>query len=350
MIGVTFIIKDDSEVKYLRPLLKSLGFYAKHTTVTITNEPGDKIRKVCDEFGASYNFFKWVKDFAKARNFGIDNLPAKYDYVFTCDADDVIENVSKLGAVVKTMKELKAESCYIPYTTKVDKENGDSVINVIRLFKRGSGKYVRPIHEVYVPDGELRMADHRVRCIHTKDADQIEAGERRNLDALLAIKKKTDEDYRYIASSYLMFGEVDKALETLLKIKPDFGFYYDVRVTIARIYKHKRKLDKAVEVAEDLMNEYGDYANTYFHLGSYYILTKQYEKALATYLQGFEKPKLPQVATASSHDIFINPLGKVAFLYETLGMHDKALWVVEVLKKISPDLKKVKELEKLIKE
>jgi glycosyltransferase involved in cell wall biosynthesis len=349
MIGVSLIIKDDSEAKYLKPLLKSLGSHVKNTYVTITNEPADKIRAICDEMGAHYNWFKWVKDFAKARNFGIDNLPAKYDYVFTCDADDVIENAQKLGAVVKSMKELQAVACYVPYITKRDKENGDTMINVIRLFKRGSGKYVRPIHEVFVPDSDMRMADHRVKCIHTKDHELLEASERRNLEALLAIKDKTDEDYRYIASSQILFGQVDEALENLLKIGPDFGFYYDVRVTIARIYRHKRKLDKAIEVMEDLVKEYPDFANAYFALGSYYILVKEYEKALETYLKGFERPKMPQVATSSSHEIFINPLGKMVFLYETLGMHDKALWCLEVLKKIAPDLKKVKELEELLK-
>lgn len=99
---------------------------------------------------------------------------------------------------------------------------------------------------------------------------------------------------------------------------------------------------------EKLVELYGEYSDPYFDLGNYLIDMMEYERALKVYLDGFKRQKMRSIMTSSSHNTFINPLGKMAFLYETLGMHDKAVWCVKVLKKIAPDLNKVKDLERLI--
>jgi hypothetical protein len=342
MIGISLIIKDDSEAHYLKALLRSLGKKSKDTYVTITNEPADEIRAICDKRKAHYNFFKWTNNFAEARQYGFDNLPEKYDYIFTCDADDIIEGK------VDNIDMGDADTCYITYITRRDKEYGDTIVNVPRLTKRGTGHWVRPIHEVWKADTANFIIDggKNVKCIHTKT--DIEAGEKRNLDMLLGIEHKTDEDRRYIASSYIVMNKLDEALKYLEEIKDDFGFYYDVLVTISNIYKYKKKFKEGIPFLDKLLKTYGEYSDPYFVKGEYLIVMKDYPQALETYLEGFKHPKMGQIMTASSHNVAINPLGKVAFLYETLGMHDKAVWCVEVLKKISPDTNKVKELERLI--
>jgi hypothetical protein len=348
MIGISLIIKDDTELRYLTALLTSLGDRLYDVYVTITQQNSKNVKKLIEKMGAHWNYFEWVNDFSKARQYGFDNLPDKYTYIFTCDADDVVENVDNLDKIVKEMEEAGAESCYIPYITSRDKEYGDTIVNVKRVVKRGTGHWVRPIHEIWASDRNTAIASKLVKCIHTKK-DAI-ASEERNLEMLLKIKKKTDEDHRYIAMAYISLNQIDKALEHLLKISPEFGFYFDVLCTIAQIYKWKREYDKGLKKAEELVKVYGEYSNPYFVLGNYLIQIKDYQRALDTFIEGFKHPKMPNIMTASSHNIAINPLGKVAFLYEMLGQHDKAVWCVEALKKIAPDLKKVQELESIIKD
>lgn len=350
-IGISLIIKDDSEAHYLKNLLKSLRRRSDDVFVTITGKESSELQKICQKRSVKFNFFPWINDFAKARQFGFDNLPKEYDYIFTCDADDVIEHAGNLDKIVRNMIEADADFCYITYVTSQDKEYGDTIVNVPRLTKRGAGKWVRPIHEVWVgnnPDNFIIDRGKNVRCIHTKK--DVKAGEKRNLDMLLAIKNKTDEDHRYIAAAYISLSNYDKALEHLKKISPNFGFYFNVLEVIANIYRYKRDLDKGVEVLEKMVKQYGQYSDPYFVLGSYLISKKEYQRALDTYLEGFKHPKMPKIMTDSSHNVLINPLGKVAFLYETLGQHEKALWCVQVLNKIAPDLKKVKTLTELITE
>lgn len=347
-VGISLICKGDDEYDYLKALLKSLRKHTGDVFITLTSDNTEKSKKLIQKVGGHHNFFKWCDDFSKARNFGYDSLPEEYTHIFTCDSDDIVQNPGNIQVIANDMQKMGADSCYIPYITGKDKEYGDQITNVIRIVRRGSGHWVRPIHEVWVSDTDKAIADRRVKCIHTKK--DVLAGETRNLNMLLAIKKKTDEDHRYIASAYLTLNKTDEALEHLLRIKPSFGFYYDVLNTIASIYKFKGKLDKSIETVEKLVRKYKNFSDPYFVMGGYLIDKKEYERALETYLEGVKHPKMHHIMSSSSHNVFINPLGKMAFLYETLGMHDKAVWCVEVLKKIAPDLAKVKSLEEIIKE
>jgi glycosyltransferase involved in cell wall biosynthesis len=340
----------DREYDYLKALLRSVRKRSNDVFVTVPYKDSEKVQELVTKAGAHLKFWEWNNSFCDARNFA-DELPKNYRYRFTCDCDDVIENIGNLEKIVWNMEKEGADFAYITYVTGQNKDYGDQIVNVPRMIKLGKGKWVRPIHEVWVgddPDNFIIDKGKNVRCIHTKK--DIESGETRNLNMLLEIKGKTDEDYRYIAASYMTLGQIDKALEYLLKVTPKFGFYFEVLQTIANIYEYRRDLKTGLKYMNKLVKQYGEYSDAYFAKGNYLIKMKKYQEALDTYIEGFKHPILPKIMTFSSHEVFINPLGKVAFLYEELGQHDKAVWCTKVLNKLAPNVSKVKETTKLILE
>ena len=350
-VGISFLCKGNDELEYLDNLLKSLHKLSSDVFITLTTNDSDKCKKLIKKYKANWNFFEWTANFSEARQFGFDNLPSEYSHIFYCDCDDIIVNPGVLKKVANNMERQKIDSCLISYITNQDKEHGDAILRVKSLIKRDSGKWVRPIHEVWVQDDPSSFThDTMLKRIHTKKHEQVANSEQRNLDMLLAIENKTDEDRRYIAASYIYFKKFDKAIKYLKPIKEEFGFYYDVQDLLSGLYAQTDQKDKAIETLKNLANKYPELADPYFSLGKLYIKFKDYNKAVESYVEGFKRKKMQSIIVDSTHDKIINPLGKLAYCYEMTNQHDKAVWCIEVLKKIAPNYKKIQDQYNLIKE
>ena len=55
-------------------------------------ESQKKVKRVCKEFKATWNWFEWCNDFSKARNYSFSVVPKDFDYIFWMDTDDVISD------------------------------------------------------------------------------------------------------------------------------------------------------------------------------------------------------------------------------------------------------------------
>ena len=86
------IVKDDTEAEELRRALRSVNGVMDGIFITGTKNPQKKVKRVCKEFKATWNWFEWCNDFSKARNYSFSVVPKDFDYIFWMDTDDVISD------------------------------------------------------------------------------------------------------------------------------------------------------------------------------------------------------------------------------------------------------------------
>lgn len=135
----------------------------------------DQILIVCDSKGTSKTtgktdliFHPLENDFSSQRNFALSK--AKGDWVLFLDSDEIVG--SELQREIKEAIKSKSFSAY--YLPRIDTcfhwplrhgETGHA--KIIRLGRKNSGKFVRPVHEIWKIKG--RVGELRSPLYHIKD-------------------------------------------------------------------------------------------------------------------------------------------------------------------------------------
>ena len=120
----------------------------------------DNTKNIVNQYTDKIYDFKWVNDFAKARNYSFSK--ATKDYILWMDADDVILQEDK-----KKLKKLKESmdgtvDVYTMVYNYSQDENGTPIIvqRRERIVKRENNyQWISPIHEVIVPTGNIVDTD-----------------------------------------------------------------------------------------------------------------------------------------------------------------------------------------------
>jgi len=191
-IGLCVIIKDDSELKGLKKLIKSCGKYVNEFYVTGNNEPQEKIKAFCKDSGVHYSFKKWNKNFAEMRNFNFSQN--KCDYGFWADADDTIVGAKNLPALVKDMEERGINLVYMNYDYSKCADLGQADHLRPRLYKNdGKFYWEKSVHETLNHPDEVSISTDLVYVSHEYDFQTKFEKEKRNYDILRAEYEK-DKD------------------------------------------------------------------------------------------------------------------------------------------------------------
>ncbi len=156
-ISLCMIVKN--EEKTLQRCLVSVQDIADEIIIVDTGST-DKTRDIARDFTEKIYNFKWINDFAAARNYSYDQ--ATMDYILWLDADDVI-----LPADWNKLIELKdsldpsVDIVMLKYNAAFD-DQGNVILSYMRerLSKR-SGKYrwQEPVHEYLLAVGNTILAD-----------------------------------------------------------------------------------------------------------------------------------------------------------------------------------------------
>ena len=104
-IALCVIVKPDkNEAKLLYRLFAHENLYkmVDGIFVTITGKKGQSVEceNIIKEAGGNISYFKWVNDFAKARNFNFSQPGKEYDWIMWADADDIVLGVENIRNVV----------------------------------------------------------------------------------------------------------------------------------------------------------------------------------------------------------------------------------------------------------
>lgn len=151
---LTAVVLAKNEENNIRGCIKSLSFCDE--VIVIDDYSGDKTEIFSSKLGAKVVRKKLDNDFAKQRNFGIEK--AKYQWVFFVDAD---ERISK-GLANEIRESLKKGGVSAFIFKRCDFMWGRWLTHgevgrfrAIRLIKKGSGKWIRAVHEKYFTEGKV---------------------------------------------------------------------------------------------------------------------------------------------------------------------------------------------------
>lgn len=216
-IALAMIFKADEPKERVDRCLSSILPHVDAFYATITTEDGKPDLK-CSSYKAVLEFqkkfspvkiswFKWIMDFSAARNFNLKQIPPLYEYIFWCDADDIVIGGECLRALAKMGKEQNVGAFYCTYfyylstaglqhfadTGKVLQEQVMIEHMRERLIKRGLYKWVGRLHETMIEKTETRkVMNNQFSVVHTIEHKDLMSALARNTKILeKALNKET---------------------------------------------------------------------------------------------------------------------------------------------------------------
>jgi glycosyltransferase involved in cell wall biosynthesis len=285
-ISVCMIVKNEEEV--LARCLTSVKAIADEIIVVDTGSD-DRTKEIAKEFTNRVFEFKWIDDFAAARNFSFSQ--ATMDYIMWLDADDIIQDADQDGFLkLKKMLPPDTDVVMLPYHTGFDAEGNPSFSYFReRLLKREHGfQWKGAIHEAITPEGKIVYLDSAAvthKKIHPSDPN-------RNLNIFEKIRSSGTE------------------------LNPREQFYY-----ARELYYHKRYTD-AITVYEKFLNDGMGWVENcigacQFLAYCYYELGEE-TKALSALLRSLEYdvPRAELCCDIGNHFFHRNRLEQAVFWYE----------------------------------
>lgn len=161
-ISVCMIVKN--EERQLRACLDSLKPIADEIVIVDTGS-SDCTKDIAREYTDLVYDFPWIDDFAAARNFAFSK--ATKDYIYTADADEVIDAANiRLFLQVKSALLPEVEIVQMHYLNLMEENTVYSSKRELRpkLFKRlRTFEWVNPVHETVRLDPVIYNSDIEIR-------------------------------------------------------------------------------------------------------------------------------------------------------------------------------------------
>ena len=305
-IAVGMIVKDDTEAVILRRALKSVYKYVDGIFITGTKEPQKEIKKVCKEFNANWNYFKWNKDFSAARNYSFNVITKDYEWIFWMDTDDIVvgaENFQKSIAVAEK-NNIKAIFARYLYQVEVDENLNVKQVLIEHLRERiirndGTYKWVAPIHETLieqVPSGKADTQDFMV--VHLITPEEMMNSLWRNVEILENEVMANPADPRpiyYLAKAYfdtraeeLLYEPAGQGLESItIELIKDYlrksGWAEERSQAweyLSMIYREMGDHKKGITCLLEALTENPLFTSVYIQLALCYVQLQDWVKAL----------------------------------------------------------------------
>ncbi|MCD6319236.1 MAG: glycosyltransferase [Candidatus Desulfofervidaceae bacterium] len=252
----------------------------------------DRTIEIAKQCGAKVYYFRWCDDFSAARNESLKY--ATCDYILWLDADDRIEqpDIEKLIKLKENLpKDKKAAFAFKIVSIYPDKEES---AYQIRIFPNLSQVRFRgKVHEDISLDIQkmgITPVFVDIKVIHQGYINPLVNKKKaeRNLRLLWQELKEQPENlhwHYYLGQTYNLLGKREKAKSHLLKVFHQNGqchqsVYIAAVVNYANILLEEGKPDEAMALLETLYDKFPQDDFVKFVLGQYYVLNKDFEKAL----------------------------------------------------------------------
>jgi glycosyltransferase involved in cell wall biosynthesis len=155
MISAVVLTKNEEDS--VERCLKSLFFCDE--VIVVDDFSTDKTVEIAEELGATVYKKKLENNFSQQRTFGIEK--AKGDWILFVDADEEVS--SELAAETKKLDK-NISAYFIPrrdFWWGRELKHGETASvrskGIVRLVKKDSGSWERPVHEEFIPVGKTGM-------------------------------------------------------------------------------------------------------------------------------------------------------------------------------------------------
>jgi len=311
-----------------------------------------KVSAVIKKYNGVESFFKWEKDFAKARNFNFNQVTEDYEFIGWNDADDICKGADKLKTLTKTMENGKIDIAVMNYLYDFNEKKECTVKHLkTRVVRRGSVEWVGAVHEDFEQKRELESYFCKdIEILHLTDEKRAGDSIKRNLEIALAEEKRNPNDPRstwLVANAYWGNGIKDKAIEYFEKFIIES--YSDEEKYIANIVLADLKKDELSALRAFSIRP--NYPNAYFKLAEIKYDAGKFQTAIELIEIGLQLP-IPEmtIMVHNPRDYDYNPLMLMLKCYWKLGKTSKAVEIIGEMAKMFPDDKDVQRKQKLLKE
>ncbi len=247
-ISLCMIVKD--EEKTLERCLSSIKDIVDEIIIVDTGST-DKTKEIAKKFNSKIYDFKWIDDFAAARNFSFSK--ATKEYVFWLDGDDYLddENINNFRDL-KDQLDRNIDTVTMEYSLTRD-ENGQTTYSLRRnrLVKRLNGfKWIGKVHEYLEVAG---VSFHSNVCVNH---GKVKSSGSRNLDIFKKMEASgvefTTRDLFYYSNELFYNGYYEEAIRKYEKfLDNNLGWIEDKKVAIANLiqcYSFTNKPEKKIEL------------------------------------------------------------------------------------------------------
>jgi glycosyltransferase involved in cell wall biosynthesis len=289
---------------------------------------------------------KWEKSFSKARNESFSY--ATKDYIFWCDADDVIsdENIQRINKLKQSdLSSFDYVSMHYMYNLS---NNDSSYVRRDCLLKRANNyRWSGDIHECLNTGASEKekwySTDIEIFHHKTKNSSQ------RNLDIFRHMidtnKEFTLRDLFYYGSELYFNSLYDEAIEIYNKCieRKDEMWAVDLLTLYLRMYdiylNKKNDEEKAIRYVQDSLLVATPRADFCCALGDYFLRRRSYQIALRWYMMAYKN-----YDETSDRDMLVlksyytwYPLLQLCVVFWELGDKETAYIVNEEAAKYNPD-------------
>lgn len=358
-IALCMIVKpSDEESVVLDRCLAEASKHVDGVFVTITGE-NTMCELVASKYGAIVTHTPWEFDFAKARNFALDQIPKDFTHWTWLDCDDVPRNYDKLKPTVEAHPEIDA--FIFNYLYSFDERRNPIVVHgKTRVLKHDdSARWVGALHEDFDMKRDMRsFFVEGIDVLHLSDDVRVADSTDRNIDISSRDLEQKPEDPRCfwnLANSLKMAGRNEEAaaifLEFLKRSKSDDEKFI-VHLRMAEIEMSVNNFNVALDHARYAIGMRPDFPDAFHMAGHVFFAMHRFAEAKDMFKRGLNrKPGYHGVIVFNPRDYDYHPMMALAKTYFQLSMPQLAVPLLEACLSITPDDKHLKNtVENLKKE
>lgn len=234
-VSLVMIVKD--EEKWLGPCLDSVKDVVDEIIIVDTGST-DGTKALAESYGAKVFDFKWIDDFAAARNFAFSK--ATQEFILWLDADDRLDGAEKLKGVLAALQP-QFTCVLMQYFYGFDEFGNCTALHMKNRVVKNDGNFTWKgrIHEDLIPimtTGVSSTVD--VAVYHRADGERVRASSERNLKVALSEYKERPLDPRVVfnvANSYVGMGRHEEAIKFYLEYLTKSGWDEEKYIATCRI-------------------------------------------------------------------------------------------------------------------
>lgn len=333
-ISACVIVKN--EEKNIPRWLKCNGALADEIIVVDTGSTDNTV-KLAKEAGAKLFYFEWIKDFAAAKNYAIEQ--ATGDWIMFLDADESFtpETQKKLRQELERFDKDKSVAALLCRLLDVNEDDDYKIVNTFllpRIFRRSPYiRYKGAIHEqLENRRGNKRMVfASGVEIMHTGYSSSIiRSKAERNLPIMLAELEKAETDqekrrlYPYLMDAYNTFQDHDKVLyygqmciDNNYRMLGDPSHFYEV-ITMS-MYNAGKPAEEIFAKLDEAQGVFPDQPFFHFVRGMTWEREDDLAESEQEMLKGLELRKIIEEKMAQGVGASDTSRGFLPYAYERLG-------------------------------
>lgn len=203
MISATILTKN--EEKNIEECLNTLKWVDE--VIVVDDGSADKTREIAKANGAKVFEHPLNSDFAAQRNFGLEK--ARGDWVFFIDADERVSPTlrAEIQSITNHQPPVTTNGFYLKREDKIwgrVLRHGETAnVKLLRLAKKGTGEWRKPVHEVWEIRGEIGILASPL--LHLPHQTVSEFLEEINFYSTLRAKELYDQNQRTNLPEILLY-------------------------------------------------------------------------------------------------------------------------------------------------